>query len=152
MITIHRDDLAPREWSGGRTWEFLLLPESGSYAGRDFDLRISSASVETPTSTFTSLPGIDRWLAVCSPIRLTIDGSSRTLQPGDVVAFRGEDDVTSVGACQDLNVMVRRGVEADVSWTDGASGPCWLLTADATRLLILAEGEQTDVTGVCVRL
>lgn len=150
MRTINRADISPSVWSGGRTWEFYLAPEDGSYAERRFELRISSASVETSSSDFTALPGIDRWLAVCQPITLTINGNTQTLGPGQVVAFRGEDAVSSVGSCQDLNVMARRGSSVEVAWADTHHGPCLVLTADAERCLVLDDGETATVAGLTI--
>ncbi|MGL4832090.1 MAG: HutD family protein [Propionibacteriaceae bacterium] len=152
MRTISQPDLTASLWSGGMTWEFFLSPADGSYAQRDFDLRISSASITTSESTFTALPGVDRWLAVCQPIALTINGRPCQLAPGQIVAFRGEDQVTSVGATQDLNVMARRGLPIDVSWTEqGVTGPALLLTSDANTLHILDAGEHVPDAGMAIR-
>ncbi len=151
MRTISRTDLTPSVWSGGMTWEFWLDPADGSYAQRDFDLRISSASITTAESTFTALPGIDRWLAVCQPITLTINGQSRQLLPGQLIAFSGEDQVTSQGATQDLNVMVRRGFPITVFWTEnGVAGPALLLTSDANTLLVLEADEHAPSAGIAI--
>ena len=49
-------------WSGGETRELYIAPENSSYAGRDFELRLSTATVETRTSDFTPLPDYQRIL------------------------------------------------------------------------------------------
>src|SRR6478736_1095979 len=52
------------EWSGGRTTELAIFPPVALYTNRDFEFRISTATVETETSTFTSLPGYKRLLMI----------------------------------------------------------------------------------------
>ena len=47
-------------WSGGKTTEMYLYPQTASYRNRNFLFRISSATVEEEASTFTRLPGIHR--------------------------------------------------------------------------------------------
>lgn len=114
-------DFRVSEWSGGKSWELLLRPESGSYQEREFDLRISSASVDVEESTFTPLPGFDR--LICS-----LDGeltlfhqkdeedviSKVELKPYQFHSFSGGWHTRSIGKVQDFNVMCRAGFPAYV--------------------------------------
>jgi environmental stress-induced protein Ves len=114
-------DFRVSEWSGGKTWELLLLPESGSYQEREFDLRISSASVDLEKSKFTPLPGFDRLICPLDG-ELTLfhqkgkdDTISKAeLKPYQFHFFSGGWQTESVGKVQDFNVMCRTGFPVKV--------------------------------------
>lgn len=50
------------QWSGGSTTELFIYPPTAHYADRNFDFRISSASVTDEQSVFTALPSVSRTL------------------------------------------------------------------------------------------
>lgn len=97
-------------WFGGNTTEILLLPENSSYLSRDFDLRISRASIEIEDSNFTSLPDFQRWIMLLSgSIELYHSNSlARVLKPFEVYAFDGGETTKSIGLAKDFNVMIRK--------------------------------------------
>ena len=43
------------KWSGGSTTELFIWPKDASYAERRFNIRISTATVDVESSTFTRL-------------------------------------------------------------------------------------------------
>lgn len=97
------------EWSGGTTTQLYIYPENGDYGQRSFQVRISSATVDSEESEFTSLPGVKRYL-------MTLDGSmrlvhkdhyERELHPGDVEKFSGDWDTSSYGKVKDFNLMLK---------------------------------------------
>lgn len=51
-------------WSGGKTTEIFIYPPNSSYQARDFQIRISSATVEVGESNFTKLPDYNRVLMI----------------------------------------------------------------------------------------
>ena len=51
-------------WSGGETTELAIFPPNSNYAARNFEWRVSSATVTSETSEFTRLPGYSRRLLV----------------------------------------------------------------------------------------
>lgn len=53
-------------WSGGKTTELFISPESAEFSARNFDIRISTATVESQESTFTDLTGYKRYLLILS--------------------------------------------------------------------------------------
>jgi environmental stress-induced protein Ves len=94
-------------WSGGTTVELFVFPPESSYARRDFRIRLSSATVETETSEFTSLPGISRKLMLLSG-NLTVHHEghhSKTLRKFEVDQFEGDWKTSSIGQCTDFNFM-----------------------------------------------
>jgi environmental stress-induced protein Ves len=94
-------------WSGGTTYELLIAPEHATLANRDFNLRISKASVNSSPSTFTQFPGLHRNLLLLKGCLLTQcnEQENYLLCPGDEWHFEGSDQVTAMGTCNDYNVM-----------------------------------------------
>jgi environmental stress-induced protein Ves len=104
------------KWSGGTTTELCIYPESAQYSERNFGFRISTATVETETSTFTPLPGYERNLMVLSgEMTLTINGELKEpLSKFDVETFDGSWDTQSSGTCKDFNLMTHPDYDGDV--------------------------------------
>ena len=94
-------------WSGGSTTEYFIYPPGKEYAERDFEIRISSATVETEVSTFTSLPGFHRLLMpLDAPMRLVFgDDREVLLAPMESTGFDGGMQTTSYGICTDFGIM-----------------------------------------------
>lgn len=104
---ITEQNMNTREWSGGKTTEMLIYPGKASYTERDFRFRISSATVEEESSTFTDLPGIERHLVVLDgEIDLQIEKQSFHLAAFESIVFQGEDKTSSKGKCTDFNLML----------------------------------------------
>jgi environmental stress-induced protein Ves len=61
-IVLHKTDYVTTQWTGGSTTQMLILPRGANYAKRNFEIRLSAASIEIPESTFTPLPGVLRSL------------------------------------------------------------------------------------------
>lgn len=98
------------QWSGGQTTEVFISPDSASYKKKDFDCRVSTASVEKGYSHFTNFSGIDRFLIL---LEGTIDiwhnhGQVIQLHPFEPHLFQGKDITESLGACRDFNVMIKK--------------------------------------------
>ena len=111
-------------WSGGKTEEWFLYPEDGSYAERRFLVRISSATVESAESHFTPLPNVTRYLLpLCEGFYLKINGHWQFLPQHKVLKFSGSDDVLCRGRGRDLNLML-----------NGAHGDMRILEAGATQV------------------
>lgn len=114
IITAAQQSVAA--WSGGETRELYIAPAGTTYKGRDFTLRLSSASVAASHSTFTDLPGWNRWLTLLQGrVRLEHDGQRVVnLQPLQTDSFDGGSRTLSWGSCQDFNVMLAKGSTAQV--------------------------------------
>lgn len=113
-------DFKTTAWSGGTTTELYLEPEGGSYAERDFTLRISSATVDADSSVFTSLPGVKRIIApLDAPLTIKHGGEAvLELLPYELHSFDGGVQTTSQGRARDFNIMYREGrVEAGVLYS-----------------------------------
>lgn len=109
IIHLRPENFKTATWSGGKTTELYLYPETGNYARRDFQVRISSATVELAESDFTPLPGVERYI---TPLRgsFTLYQGDRTvlLSPlSDPYRFSGDTPTHCIGTATDFNLMLR---------------------------------------------
>jgi environmental stress-induced protein Ves len=143
MRHLATSDYPVSRWSGGTTAEILILPEGSRYADRNFDLRLSTATLETDEPTpFTGLPGYDRILVALSELRLEVEGEERNLRPGESLSFRGEERVSSLSKGVDFNLMTRRGFQAGLRWGRGeVQGPSAVFDPADRSTTILEAGE-----------
>lgn len=112
------------KWSGGTSTELFISPKGSDYKKRDFDFRLSTATVEVEKSDFTPLPGFSRKLMI-------LDGSikiqhknhySRQLNKFDVDEFEGHWNTVSVGKCIDFNLMTNAETNGIISSKSGTNG------------------------------
>lgn len=107
-------------WSGGLTTELFIYPEGSSYSKRNFDFRLSTATVEIETSVFTPLPHVQRTLMVLEgQMELNHKGHHSTvLGPLDVDKFDGGWETSSKGTCVDFNLMCLNETKGTVEGID----------------------------------
>ena len=105
---IQKSKLAATNWGGGETSEILIYPSDSKYSTRDFAFRISTATIETETSDFTQLPGINRQLMLLEgKLELSHDQHHNTiLTPYVYDKFEGDWLTQSRGKARVLNLML----------------------------------------------
>ena len=94
-------------WSGGVTTQLFIYPPTANYQQRNFSFRISTATVTTEKSDFTTLYGVSRKLMVLSG-ETTLNHENhhtKQLKKFDVDEFEGAWKTTSIGKCTDFNLM-----------------------------------------------
>jgi len=96
-------------WSGGTTTELYIHPAKGSYPQRNFDFRLSMATIEVEHSEFTPLPGISRkTLILEGEIQLSHEGKDAfPLRKLEVASYDGAWKTSSDGRCTDFNLMTQ---------------------------------------------
>lgn len=111
MIIRRSSDISTRLWSGGTTRELFIAPADSDYADRNFQFRLSTATVESEECLFTSLAGYERHLMVLAgAARLEHQGHhASNLGPFDVDTFDGAWSTQSQGLYRDFNLLVRYG-------------------------------------------
>ncbi len=115
-------------WSGGGTTQLCLLPAGASYAERNFDLRISSATVEIEESVFSDLRGYSRIIA---PLEGSFDLQHPDrkglqhfhLERYQLHAFDGGEKTLCRGRGRDFNVIFRHGLDVKVMRLDPGEEP-----------------------------
>lgn len=117
MLLLSKNNALLSKWSGGTTAQLMIFPESSEYKDRDFDYRISVATIDDETSVFTSLPDYHRYMiALSEKINITNNGEPVELNRCEIYEFEGSDDVHSFGKAIDLGIMCRRGkCHADIN-------------------------------------
>lgn len=110
ILHLRAEDFKTSVWAGGTTTQLFLYPETGSYADRNFQFRISSATVDLEESEFTLLPGVERFIT-------PLDGSFVLTHPGmppvkmAVLAvpyrFSGNIPTHCMGKATDFNLMLK---------------------------------------------
>lgn len=115
LSTLTENDYQVTEWSGGKTNELYMRPSTSMYQLNDFDYRVSSATVEQETTSFTSMPGYKR---IILPLNnsLTLEHSTQRIKlvPYQQHAFDGGEVTRSYGKCHDFNLIYRKNFHGEV--------------------------------------
>lgn len=108
---IRKKEQSTSAWSGGTTTELAIYPVGAFYSDRNFAWRLSSADVELEESTFTSLPGIWRYIMVIEgEMVLEHDEHHKVhLKPYEQDSFNGGWVTKSKGRVTDFNLMLGDG-------------------------------------------
>ena len=125
-------------WSGGTTSELFIYPLGANYASRDFLFRISTATVQTETSTFTDLTGFKRILMLLNG-NLTIthnQTNTHHLTPFTPHFFDGGWQTNAQGLVTDFNVIFRPEVNANIEVLKLDTNQQITITNNGTMLFI----------------
>lgn len=108
VTLLRANDFQVSDWSGGKTKQLYLSPPAGHYGKREFDYRLSTATVELAESQFSDLSGFHRILMSLDHT-LHLHNASRqeetVLAPFTPYVFEGSDSITSRGTCTDFNLI-----------------------------------------------
>ena len=108
VTLLRAKDFQVSDWSGGKTKQLYLSPPAGHYGKREFDYRLSTATVELAESQFSDLSGFHRILMSLDHT-LHLHNASRqeetVLAPFTPYFFEGSDFITSRGTCTDFNLI-----------------------------------------------
>ena len=108
VTLLRANDFQVSDWSGGKTKQLYLSPPTGHYSKRDFDYRLSTATVELAESQFSDLSGFHR---ILMSLDHTLHLHNANQQEETVLApftpyfFEGSDSITSRGTCTDFNLI-----------------------------------------------
>ncbi len=95
-------------WSGGKTKQLFIFPETGDYQSRQFDYRLSTATVELAQSEFSDLTGYHRLImSLDKSIILSLKDKQveKPLQAFESYSFEGKEKIISRGECTDFNLI-----------------------------------------------
>ena len=103
-----KESVTASQWTGGQTREYSIYPQEALYGDRDFDFRISSATIEAIPSEFTKFEGYHRYLAMLDgQLQLTINGIDKQYENHELFAFKSTDTIISYTQGTDFNLMLR---------------------------------------------
>lgn len=111
----HRQQITTN-WSGGTTTQLFIYPEEADYSKRDFLFRISTATVQTETSTFTDLTGFNRILMLLNGNLTVTHNQTQThqLTPFAPHFFDGGWQTHAQGLDTDFNIIFKPDVDANI--------------------------------------
>jgi environmental stress-induced protein Ves len=142
-------------WSGGSTTELFIYPDDADLAKRNFEVRVSSATVEAEESVFSSFTGYVRHITpLRGEMRLVHEGHGEiTLTPPRTDTFDGEWTTRSYGRCTDFNLIHRPNWRGEIYFADSplpfscaSNGFTCVYACDATRIGLKSEtGELFEV-------
>lgn len=114
---IRYESFNEKTWSGGKTTELFIFPQTAKYQDIDFSFRLSTAKVETEKSEFTILNGISRKLMVLKGATTLYHEIHHFihLDRFEVDTFLGEWKTTSKGMCTDFNLMTASDINGELS-------------------------------------
>ena len=105
-------------WKGGKTTQLCIVPENASLQERNFDLRISSATIDLEHSEFSDFRGYRRYLMKLEgDITLLIDDKTIIIKRDEAFEFMGDEKVISISKepSRDFNVIIKKDKKADIS-------------------------------------
>ncbi|WP_304016638.1 HutD family protein [Fenollaria timonensis] len=105
-------------WKGGKTEQLCIVPENASLQERNFDLRISSATIDLERSEFSDFTGYRRYLMKLEgDITLLIDDKTIIIKGDEAFEFMGDEKVISISKepSRDFNVIIKKDKKADIS-------------------------------------
>lgn len=138
---IKKEHLVPSIWDGGRTFEYYIYPEDALYSSRDFDFRISHATIEKVPSNFTRFEEFSRYLIMIdNTLEIVHNGKKEHYRQHEIFPFPSSDFIQSFSLGNDFNLMVKKGNEAAVIQT------CEELTTASTFIFIFNPGKRTNVS------
>lgn len=136
-------------WSGGTTTELYIHPAKGSYAQRNFDFRLSMATIEVEHSEFTPLPEIARkTLILEGEIQLSHeDRDAFPLRKFEVASYDGAWRTSSDGMCSDFNLMTQGTTKGELDGRILENGEQVVLPRSAHAFVYVHAGRIAVVSG-----
>lgn len=109
MKIIKENQMKISRWGGGVTKELYIYPEDAEYSLRNFKFRISIATTESESSTFTRLSGVKRVLSILQGEMVIShkDYYEKKLLPYEIDRFMGDWETTAKGKVADFNLMIK---------------------------------------------
>jgi environmental stress-induced protein Ves len=106
---ISKNDITPSFWDGGKTYEYFISPANSNFAARDFEFRISSASIEKIPSSFTNFKGYQRYLVMLdNELKVNRNGVDEVYSEKEIFEFDSTDSIQSFSLGNDFNLMIKR--------------------------------------------
>lgn len=142
MKVLTQDQFITTEWSGGKTTQLYIYPENRNFADREFDFRLSTATVEIDESIFTTLEGVHRTLMVLSgEMKLIHENQHENLlKPFEQDVFEGDWLTKSIGQCVDFNLMTKGDVVGTVTHFCGPLNMSFSNAANLPAIVYVVDG------------
>jgi environmental stress-induced protein Ves len=137
-------------WASGTSTELFIYPADAQFGQRNFQFRISTATVEAEESTFTFFEGITRHLMILKGNLelIHLDRYTKHLGPFEQDTFSGEWSTQSKGKGTDFNLMLKDGATGSLTHHRIETGKSAQFTSTANfYFLYLVSGTATLSNG-----
>lgn len=120
LYKISKKELIPTVWDGGETFEYFIYPQYASYNERNFNFRVSCASIQKAPSNFTKLPNYSRYLVMLDgDLHIKRNAVFESYRKQEVFKFNSNDDIVSFSLGNDFNLMVSDEItQHEVQWIE----------------------------------
>lgn len=139
---LKKENLITSVWTGGTTTQLYISPENADLSKKDFDFRISTATVVQEESDFTPMPGFGRKLMVLKG-ELQIEHAghhSIFLKAFEQDQFSGDWQTKSKGTVVDFNVIYRPEFHFDLFEKELIAGGEFLYETNLESMIYVFKG------------
>ncbi|MDD2982587.1 MAG: HutD family protein [Crocinitomicaceae bacterium] len=153
---ISKNDITPSIWDGGKTYEYVISPADSTYAARDFDFRISSASIEKTPSNFTNFQGYKRYLVMLgNDLKIKRNDVAEAYSKNEIFAFDSADQIQSFSLGTDFNLMIQKegrpfNLEVKTLNDDLESSVVFIFTLEETSVKINEQEFKLNVNDLLI--
>jgi len=107
ITIIENEKLQPIQWDGGLTYEYFIYPENAKYKDKNFDFRISCATIEKTPAVFTQFKGYNRYLMMLdNELIISRNQLEEAYAQHQIFDFDSNDHILSYSKGNDFNLMV----------------------------------------------
>ena len=155
MIKISKQNIIPNKWDGGLTYEYFIFPAESKYVERNFDFRISSATIEKVPSNFTKFSGYFRYLVMLdNSLNICRKGLSEDYSKHEIFEFDSNEEIVSNSLGNDFNLMIfKRILNHELSIFEGniIENSDWIiLFALSENIIFINQIEHKLVANDCI--
>lgn len=148
MKINHHSDFIQTKWEGGTTTEIYIHPNTALFSERNFDWRVSVATVNNVQSEFTSFHGYNRFIVPLSGdlslIHVTEDGEfEQALKPFELGVFNGAWKTKAKGIVTDFNLIFKENLIPSLRKIENCSQLSEGFSLDKEHYLYVHEGSFT---------
>lgn len=108
---IKKNNIQPNIWDGGKTYQYYIYPQQSNYQTKDFQFRISVASIEKKPSDFTKFHGFNRYLIMLnSELEIIRNNKKEQYLQQQLFSFDSDDTIQSYTLGMDFNLMISKKI------------------------------------------
>ena len=112
MIKISKQNIQPNQWDGGLTYEYFIYPVDSNYGSRNFDFRISSATIEKVPSNFTQFQDYFRYLVMLdNSLCIFRNNCNEEYVKHEIFKFDSSEKIVSNSLGNDFNLMISNRIQ-----------------------------------------
>ncbi len=104
---IGKTSIQPMIWDGGETFEYFIFPDDTSYLQKDFQIRVSRATIAKSPSLFTQFDYYQRYLVMLdNDLKIVRNEISEQYLRHQVFKFASKEKILSYSLGNDFNLML----------------------------------------------